>query len=95
MCPYFVAGANNDAVHRFLGPDIQQLFRVLGGEGRGGRWRQEYRRFFELRGRPLVGRDHGDDHRLRRHGAQDLDGEDRRFVLQCLRYFVFRSSSRK
>lgn len=92
---FFVAGTDNDAVHRFPGPDFQQLLRVPGWKRRRWRRREEYRRLLELRGRPLVGRHHRHHDRLRRHRSQDVDGENSRLLFQCVRYFFLRSSSRE
>lgn len=87
------AGADHHTVHRFPRADIQLVFRLSGREGLCRAGRPDG--LPQLRGRAVVGRDHGDNDRLRRHGAADVDGQDRGVVLQRLCDIVFRTSSGK
>lgn len=74
------AGANNHAVHRFPGADIQLVLCVPCRKGRGRRER-EAQRLCQLRRRTMVGSNNGYDDRLRRYRTTDLDGENSSFRL--------------
>lgn len=75
-------GVNHDDVHRIPGTDLQLVLCVLGREGCGRPGWLGEEQLCQLRGRPVVGRNYADDHRLRRHGPADVDGQDCRVVLQ-------------
>lgn len=87
------SGTHHHAVHRFPRADIQLVLRLPGREGLRGTGRSDG--LPQLRGRPVVGRDHSDNDWLRRHSAADVDGQNCGVVLQRVCHFVLCTSSGK
>lgn len=86
-------GTHHHAVHRFPRADIQLVLCLPGRKRLRGTGRTDG--LPQLRGRPVVGRDHGDHDWLRRHGAADVDGQNCGVVLQRVCDLVLCTSSGK
>ena len=86
------AGAHHHPLHRLPRPYLQQLLHVSEWEGRGGSRGENW--LLQLRWRALVGGDHCHYYRIRRHCAQDMDGEDCCLLLLSVRHQLLCSASR-